>query len=176
MINKLAELKRILQPADIILTHGDSFISKTIQKVTNSYWNHAVMYIGNSQIIEADWGGVAITSIKRLREKPIKILRHKEVQKEDLEKLVNYAVEEHLGADYDFSQIAQLFWFYATGRRGDATEVGVKNRFICSELVGETYFKNGYVIALHMHPSWISPEIIDRSDRLRIVYESNRNV
>ncbi|MEC3460246.1 hypothetical protein P9131_30270, partial [Bacillus thuringiensis] len=40
---------------DIIVASGMSFISKIIQKVSCSKWNHVALYVGGGYIIEIDW-------------------------------------------------------------------------------------------------------------------------
>src|SRR3990167_7891662 len=97
MINDPDKLTSILRKGDVVLTHGDSLISKTIRAVTRSYWNHAVLYAGDRRIVEADWSGVVISDIKKYMDKEIVVLRHRLASEGELETMVNHSIEEHLG-------------------------------------------------------------------------------
>ena len=57
-----------LQKGDILLSYNkDNFISQEIAEVTHSSWSHALLYIGNDQIIESTGtgGGVKIENISK---------------------------------------------------------------------------------------------------------------
>lgn len=43
----------VLRPGDLIFCHGSSLVDRIIQFVTRSKYNHAAIYIGNGQVMEA---------------------------------------------------------------------------------------------------------------------------
>lgn len=43
----LAELRKILRPADVILVEGRARISTAIKYLTQSTWSHVVLYVGD---------------------------------------------------------------------------------------------------------------------------------
>jgi|SRR3972149_3310697 len=170
MMNDIKSLKKELQVGDIILCHGDSLISYLIQKVTNSYYNHVTMYVGNGLIIEADSNAVSKTSLRKYENKPIKVLRHKTAKPTDLEEIVNYAEDNFMGDDYDWGQIFELGWLYITGKRGTASKIGSDNKFICSELVAVSYIFKGYRISDRLPVEQISPADYQNSKYLKDIY------
>lgn len=136
---KLEDLKRELQKGDVILSHGDSWLSWLIREVSQSYWNHASMYIGDDKFIEADWNGVVIKDLEKLVSRNIGIFRHKDSEKINLEKIVK-DVKNFEGYKYDYTQLIELGLMYAFGETIISKEVGAKNKFICSELCSYPYF------------------------------------
>jgi hypothetical protein len=49
----LGSMRRILQPADVVLVEGNRRISGAIKYLTQSTWSHAALYVGESGGIDA---------------------------------------------------------------------------------------------------------------------------
>ena len=145
-----------LEKADTILVHGEHWLSRMIQKVTQSRWNHTAMYMGDNLVMQVDRNGVKIYEVSEFLSKDISVFRHKGITQEKADKIIRESLLE-VGNKYDVLQIIELFWLYATHQRGTAFEIGSKNRFICSELVSRPYYNNGLIIKDNINASQISP-------------------
>ncbi len=165
-IYNIEELKKILKPGDVINVHGDSLISKIIRVITQSYWNHSVMYIGDGKIIGANARYVEIEDLNKYKNHEIRIYRHKYAKKADLDKIVAMAMG-YEGRKYDYWQLLYLGWLFITGKRGNAREIGSKNRFICSELVAKPYYTFGYPVIKKYDYTQISPADFDLSKNFK---------
>jgi len=151
------ELKSILKKGDVILTHGSSWISRMIQKVTQSHWNHVVIYDEDGYVIESNWGGVVRSHVYNYYAgKDIMILRHKTASKTKLRYVVESA-KYFIGREYDYFQIIELLWLYLTGRRGNSRQISSKNKFICSELVGRAFHDNDLPVIAKYKYTELSP-------------------
>lgn len=139
---KLNELEKNLKAGDVILSHSPGFVTSMIRSVTQSYWNHARMYIGNNKYIESDWTGVKIQPLSYLEDKDIAVYRHTKATPSTLEKICIEACSEE-GKKYDFLAIIELLFVYLSGRKERPGKIGKSNKFICSELVALPYYDNG---------------------------------
>lgn len=156
------QLKKNLHPADIILVHGDSYISKIIQIVNKSHWNHAIMYVGDGKFMESDWNGVVEGDLEKLATRDIRILRHKHIPINDAAYIAEMTTKFE-GQDYDFYGLIELGLIWMFGKRGTARDVGSKNKFICSELCALPYQTMGYNIIDGIDYDEISPSDFDIS-------------
>jgi|TARA_B100001971_G_C18066420_1_gene470725 uncharacterized protein YycO len=159
-------LKKSLEKADVILSHGDSILSWIIRIVTQSYWNHSSMYIGDEKFIEADGNGVIIKNISKLSNRDIRIYRYKKATKNVLDKIINEA-KSYNGKKYDIFAILELFWLFIVGKRGDPRRIGSKNRFICSEIISQPYYKFGYPVIEKYDYDEVTPSDFDISKNFR---------
>ena len=160
------QLKYNLQPADIILVHGDSYISKIIQTISKSHWNHAIMYLGNEKFIESDWNGVVIGDLEKLTARDIRILRYKNLPINEAINIATYT-KQFEGKKYDFWGLAELGLMYIIGKRGISRDIGSKNKFICSELVSLPYQIFGYTIIDKLDYDEITPGDFDISKNFK---------
>lgn len=58
-------------PGDFCVLHTPGWEAKVIRVATRSPWNHAAIYVGNGQIIEADPSGVQISPLSNYDGCPI---------------------------------------------------------------------------------------------------------
>ena len=149
-------LKRQLKSGDIFVVHGRHLISRIIRIVTDSHWNHATMYIGKGKYIEANNEGVEIKNIEEYGEKDIEVYRYKNITKQQQKIIITHALSEK-GKKYDVMQLIQLFIYFLFGIRGNAREIGTKNKYLCSELVAESYLAAGLRVYKNYHSTQISP-------------------
>jgi uncharacterized protein YycO len=173
----LEELQRILQPGDILLVHGSSWTSKMIQIVTKSYWNHAILFVGDGNLVQSTMmygqgtivqnvkGGVQTAPLGDMAAKDIAIYRHKTAKKTQLKIACEYALKQK-GSGYDILGIVELAWLLISGKRGTARTIGTKNQYICSELVAAAYKEAGLPITEYP-PDQTSPADIDLSPKLK---------
>jgi hypothetical protein len=123
--------REILKKGDIILTCSDEKPSKMIQKLTNSEYSHAILYVGESSYIHSDLYGVHSGNTQRLLIKYpefVKVVRVKN------QSAVNKAIE------YARLQVGTSY------SRASAVNAGAKifskldtKRQFCSRLVAKSY-------------------------------------
>jgi len=111
------QLKKLLRHGDVILTHGNSLISKMIRIITLSYWNHAVMYVGKEDIVQSDKGGIVLTPLKDFAKKEIAVYRHRKASAGQLRMICSYARKQKGG--YDWVGLVQLGLLLLCGIRGN---------------------------------------------------------
>lgn len=167
MIYDITKLHKQLQPGDIFVVHGRYLLSRIIRIVLDSHWNHATLYLGNGEFIEANNKGVEIKSIDSYASKDIELYRHVSATKKQREKITAYA-RTKVGKHYDYFQIIQLFFYFIFGIRGNARSIGSKNRYICSELVAESYAATGLKCYKNYSPTQISPADFTQSDQFKL--------
>lgn len=129
----------------VIKTHG--FFGWLIRLGTFSRWNHAVIYIGNGEVVSADPSGVKIDPVTNWNN--IAWNQHEELDDNQRMMIVN-AAREAVGHSYSFITIADIA-FRILGLKILSETILDKlarhNGYICSELVAECYRKGGLVIA-----------------------------
>ena len=129
----------------VVKTNG--FFGWLIRLGTFSRWNHAVVYVGNGEIVSADPRGI---KKKPVSEYPnIAWNKHEELDDNQRMQIVNAALEA-IGKPYDFFTIADLA-FRILGLKvltaGILSRLARNHGYICSELVAECYRKGGLVVA-----------------------------
>lgn len=167
MIYDVKKLHEQLQPGDVFVVHGRHLLSRIIRIVLDSHWNHATLYLGKGEFIEADHTGVHIKSINTYATKETEIYRHTRATKKQRDELVAYA-RTKVGKRYDHFQIIQLFFYLIFGIRGNARSIGSKNQYICSEVVAEAYAAVGLRCYKHYSPTQISPADFTHSDQFKL--------
>jgi len=120
-----------VRPADVLLVEGRDRISRIIQRITESTWSHASLYIGklhdiedpalrehihlhykgrpNDQlVIESHLGeGTVISSINRYKDDHIRICRPSDLSYQDAQKVIAFALSR-LGKPYNIRHIMDL--------------------------------------------------------------------
>lgn len=167
MLYDIQKLKKQLRPGDVFVVHGKHLISRIIRIVTDSYWNHATMYVGNGKYIEANNKGVEIKTLEEYKDKTFEIYRHIKISKQQQQKIIEHAQSE-IGKGYDVLQLIQLFLYVLFGIRGNARQIGTKNKYVCSELVAESYASVGLPIYKGYHATQISPGDFPQSEYFRL--------
>jgi uncharacterized protein YycO len=134
----------------VVRTNG--FSARCIQIGTLSKWNHAVIYIGNNLIVEANPAGVQISSADKYS--VIVWNQHEDLTNEERKNIVKWALSQ-VGESYSFLTIA-LIVFRTLGFKvlvGKlAIKLAQKEGYICSELVAECYSKTGHPLC--SKPDW----------------------
>jgi len=129
----------------VIKTHG--FFGWLIRLGTFSRWNHAVIYIGNGEVVSADPSGVKIDPVTNWNN--IAWNQHEELDDNQRMMIVN-AAREAVGQPYSFITILDIA-FRILGLKILSEKIldrlARNTGYICSELVAECYRKGGLVIA-----------------------------
>lgn len=132
----------------VVRTNG--IFAKLIRLGTLSAWNHAVVYIGNDQIIEANPTGVEIKPVSEYPEGAIAWNRHEELSVAERTAIVAHA-HAQVGKMYSFATIALLVFrilgLRALSNSKTFTRLAKKEGYICSELVSECYRSAGVVLS-----------------------------
>jgi len=129
-------------PGDYGVVHTNGFFGKLIRLGTLSRWNHAFVYIGNGQIVEANPSGVAISPVDKYPAYYVAWNQHEKLNEEQRMQIVAHA-KSMVGVSYGFVDIANLA-FRILGLKVIANTKIFKTAskrygVICSELVAECY-------------------------------------
>ena len=125
----------------VVKTNG--WLGWIIRVGTVSRWNHAFIYIGNGQIVEANPQGVEVVSLHYDR---IAWNNHEEITDEQREAIVKCSLS-HVGRGYSFLTIAliilRILGMKVLANSKFLLKVAEKDGYICSELVSECYMGAG---------------------------------
>lgn len=187
--HSLDELKKALQPGDVLLVEGKQRFSTAIKYLTQSNWSHSALYVGEGKLVEADLKlGVIEIEVETYADYHTRICRPHRVNDADIKKVVNY-VKSEIGHSYDLKNIIDLARYLVPTppiptrwRRkmlyfgsGDPTKV------ICSSLVAQAFQKIHYPILplrkasgrrkrwLARHHTLFTPSDFDRSPYFEII-------
>jgi len=167
---KLAET---LEPGDVVLIEGNTRISVAIKYLTQSTWSHAALYLGDALgapphdeepkvLIEADMrAGVRAVPLSRYAGLHTRICRPVGITKEDLRKVIEFAVSR-IGERYDLKNVIDLARYLLPTppvpsrwrRRMIALGSGDPTRAICSTLIAQAYGAVRYPIL----PVYVPPK------------------
>ena len=138
----LCDFERIcheVRPADVLLFEGRNYTSKIIQRITQSPWSHAVLYIGrlhdiddpllresihkfykgrpsDQLLIESIIGkGTIIAPIRDYQEDHIRICRPAGLSYKDAQRVIAYAIKK-LGREYSIRHIFDIGRFLIASR------------------------------------------------------------
>ena len=133
-----------------------SFIGFLIQLGTMTKYNHAFIYVGNNQIIEAMPGGVRLSPVSKYEN--IAWNRHEEIADAQRDLIVKEALT-HLGNKYSFIDYLAIIMrmtgfmapYWLTNRLAKSSNT------ICSELVARVYRKIGLTIEGDKPDYYITP-------------------
>jgi len=132
----------------VVYTHG--FFGKLIRLGTLSRWNHAVIYIGNGQIIEANPQGVQISPVTKYPEGTIAWNKHEGLNIDQRTAIVA-AAHKAVGQPYDFFTILvlalRILGIKLLSNMYVLRRLAEKDGFICSELVDHCYDQAGVTIS-----------------------------
>ena len=170
-----------LQPGDVVLTSGRAFVSLAIKFGTASSVSHAMLYIGNSDIIHAiDKGVVQQTVATAMKDvSAAKVYRHKTATNRQKGLAVGYA-RAQIGKKYDYVEVmgaakphmvalaSRTLATVAAGMKTHNIFWGNRNEFFCSELVVAAYQSAGLRMG-GWNPSTYSPgDLADLSNLVHI--------
>ena len=125
-----------LKAGDIVLARGRRFQHWLSRKLLNIEWNHILLMVDNSMVLELTWeNGVVVNSINAYNGKQIVILRRKSEHEVDNDLLISAVVgyEDNLNFDWVgfFLQCLQL----PSGNRN--------KKVMCDDFVKGVYAKAG---------------------------------
>jgi hypothetical protein len=158
-------LRRTLQPGDILLVEGVARVSTAIKYLTQSTWSHAALYVGpvaGSQtldgephtLVEAELGeGVISSPLSKYEHSHTRICRPSAITGEHLEKLLAFAISR-IGNEYDTQNVIDLARYLLPTppvptrfrRRMIALGSGEPTRAICSTLIAQAFQSVRYPI------------------------------
>lgn len=141
------------KPCDVILVRGNLRISHVIQTLTKSPYSHAVFYIGEGRIIEAEPEGVLVSDIGKYMHLDIRICRPVMLSKEGKEKVIRH-MEEMVNQQpkYDIANMEKLLFKYWYTKLRPDTKVYIggntefEKYYICSGLIAHGFHKAGYPV------------------------------
>lgn len=158
-------LRRVLQPADILLVEGNQKVATAIKYLTQSTWSHAALYIGDAlgppddggegrTLIESNLGeGCVAVPLSKYRTYNTRICRPVGLTVADRGKVVQFMVDS-LGLQYDTRNILDLARYLLPTppvpvrwrRRMIALGSGEATRAICSSLIAQAFQSVPYPI------------------------------
>ena len=153
-----SDLRRALQPGDVLLVAGNQRISGIIKYLTQSTWSHSALYVGDAlgppalgeearTLIEVELGEGCIASpLSKYSSFNTRICRPVGLSDEDRRKVVRFMVQR-LGLKYDMRNILDLARFlFPTPpipirwrRQMIALGSGDPTRAICSTLIAQAF-------------------------------------
>ena len=126
----------------VVKTNG--IAGRLIRVGTLARWNHAVIYVGNGLIVEANPTGVALSPITKYEN--IAWNQHEVISPTQRLDIALYA-QEQVGRPYSFGVITilvlRILGLKALSKSHLAHWLADKTGYICSELVAECYRKAG---------------------------------
>jgi hypothetical protein len=139
-------------PGDFMVVATNGWVARVIRILTRSKWNHAAIFIGDGQIIEADPSGVQIADLSNYDGLPIlwSDLRLPPAQAT----LVVAAARAQLGLEYGFLDVAAIALStigIITSRLDDPD-----SRF-CSQVVAQTFLVAGPLLCVTKAANRITP-------------------
>lgn len=134
-------------PGDFGVVKTNGIIGRLIRVGTTSRWNHAFIYIGGGQIVEANPTGVEISPVTKYSS--IAWNRHEELS-DELRASIVALVKDEVGKPYAFVDIAALV-LRILGLRFVSDnwlwrKLASKKSWFCSELVSGCYRKAGITL------------------------------
>ncbi|MCG8560698.1 MAG: lipo-like protein [Hyphomicrobiales bacterium] len=158
-------LRRVLQPADILLVEGNQKIAAAIKYLTQSTWSHAALYVGDAlgppddggearTLIESNIGeGCVAVPLSKYRTYNTRICRPVGLTVADRRKVVEFMVSS-IGTAYDTRNIVDLARYLLPTppvpirwrRRMIALGSGEPTRAICSSLIAQAFQSVPYPI------------------------------
>jgi hypothetical protein len=188
-----------LQFADIILTRDErALLSRSIRKVTDSYWNHVVIVFNvpnnktmfhNTLVIGAETHGIEIHRLERYINHfdyiDVGVKRVPGLSEEMRQKVISY-VTNHVDIPYDYIRlfgfiVNALENFFKKGNAHLRTFLTNRDAFICSSFVQKAFyeiappqkknrmiFKNGFDALSSLEE--VTPADIARSKNCQWIY------
>ena len=124
----------------VVYTQG--IFGKLIRLGTISRWNHALIYIGNGQVIEANPKGIQVSPLSKYPEGTIAWNQHENLTPEERTVIVGEA-HKLVGKPYDFFTILvlalRILGLKLLSNMSLLRRLAENDGFICSELVDHCY-------------------------------------
>lgn len=130
-----------------LLFHGHTAISRAIQRVTKSHWNHCAISLGNGYMREACFKGVIRSKIIDSYSQEILVFSVKGASEEEHVQAALWAATTTGG--YGFVQLGLIFLVWKYGlKHWWLRELLIlwniiHKKYVCSELLGLGWIKSG---------------------------------
>jgi uncharacterized protein YycO len=162
---------------DLIFVRNYNFIASAIRVVTKGEVNHVAMFKSDREIIEAKFGGVAVTPYnvfvndEKLGKLDYAIYGWKEgaVSEEAIDGMIAF-MERQIGRKYDFLQLLSIAFFLLFKISLKIEPIDIRQAWLCSELVAEAAYPYGIQFDAKVDPDNMSPQDIMTSDVLEKIY------
>lgn len=131
-----------LRPGDIILSTDNDATSGLVRWGSNSALSHAMLYLGDGEVLESTANGVAIRPLHEALHDNVLcavVLRHSRMTPAYAFDVVTYA-NEHIGAEYDYGGAL------VSPSRALCGTMGSADKFFCSELIVDAFHKAGLAL------------------------------
>jgi cell wall-associated NlpC family hydrolase len=131
-----------LQTGDLILSSDNSIQSATIRRATGSSYSHAMLYIGDGEVIDVTEDGVHVKPVHRAisgKTTSAVVLRHEHINPVRAMEVASIA-RSHVGAAYDWGGALVSPSHELCGTIGSA------ERFFCSELIIDAFGRAGMAL------------------------------
>lgn len=137
------KLQELVQPADLIFVHGTNWISKIIQKVTDSDINHVGIIYNDRQVFETDlkWGKASFRDLNKYNNVQVIVLRPTYICTQSY---IQQLCEKYNKTPYSFLDILTNFLlspFDEHFRKKVVALIGTKKYAICSELTTRIFYE-----------------------------------
>jgi len=149
----------------ILYKDGNSWVSRTIKKLTKSEYNHVGIYVGKGYILEALIKGVKLTNVLNPdKYKGIDRYRLKSEINIPHKKIIEVS-EKYLGRKYSKYDLVKIWLYIKTGIMFKRAT----KKLICSETVSRVYRDLGYDLFPGKNLDYVTPEDFVKHRKLRKV-------
>lgn len=152
--------------ADIVLVRHNSIMGKLIRKFDGGYYNHVGILVTDNIIIDAGFAGVRTLLVSELetgaKKKKLEynIFEVKDLTQEQKNIIAEYVINR-IGTKYDFLQLISLLVFFVFNiNRKKEDPIDIRNKFICSELVSESFNEANFKFSDNIDNDNITPNDI----------------
>ncbi len=183
------QLRNTLIAGDVILVEGKQRFSAAVKYLTQSNWSHAVLYIGEGKVIEADLKfGVVKADVLKFENFHTRICRPVGLSDSDLNIIIDF-IQEQQGLSYDIQNIFDLARYLIPVHlvpsrfKRQLLEFGSRDptKVICSSIIAQAFQKVFYpILPLQQdiggeikysfrHHSFFTPSDFDRSPYFEVI-------
>ncbi|HII1788194.1 TPA: YiiX/YebB-like N1pC/P60 family cysteine hydrolase [Escherichia coli] len=162
-----------LKDGDVIVEHGYSTYSPTIEKVTKCYYTHAMIYLEGTIIEATSDGGVFSRVPNRIAvplEKDLVVLRLKNSLDPYIMNLITSRARELIGSSYSITEAASTQIYKNTPAKKVNIKIKPKRSQFCSRLVAQCYSYGGVNIVDNI--DYCTPKDIFNSIYLQPVHNA----
>lgn len=130
-----------IRRGDLILRHGSGIISRVIQRLSHSYWDHVGWVTGEDTVLESHWK----TGVKEVKlsdkyklgdTRNCKVIRITNLEQQKVLDSLDVAMT-HAGSPYDFRLVLHLLLVYLGSYWKDVQAKDWDCGFVCSELIAK---------------------------------------
>lgn len=182
-------LRRVLQPADVLLVEGNEKLDAAIKYLTQSTWSHAAMFVGDALGPPPDGGeprllvevtlsdGCVAVPLSKYQSHNTRICRPVGLTVSDRQRVVQFMIDR-IGLQYDLRHIFDLMRYLLPmppvpvrwRRRMIALGSGSPTRAICSSLIAQAFHSVRYPILPRIHAAGEQRPIPSTFSRREIIH------